>query len=136
MLTEWWESRDGKQRFLTEEEARKACGQKVSQKVGKMSKQLRNYQAPKEIFDTHGADATVISTTMAVDEMTQTYLAPMVDFTGGDYFVVKPCDSKVMLNLIDELAGVDEQPPEPVRSGFPTRAVWPTARAITLVTCG
>jgi isoleucyl-tRNA synthetase len=57
MLTEWWESRDGKQRFLTEEEARKACGQKVSQKVGKMSKQLRNYQAPSEIFDTYGADS-------------------------------------------------------------------------------
>ncbi len=57
MLTEWWESPNGKQRFLDEAEARKACGEKYSRKVGKMSKQLRNYPAPQEIFDTHGADA-------------------------------------------------------------------------------
>ncbi len=86
--------------------------------------------------DTLGADATVIMTTMAGDEMTQTYLGPMVDFAGGDYFVVKPCDTKIMLNLIDELAGSNERPDAPARSGFPTRAVWPTARAMTLSLCG
>ncbi len=57
MLAEWWESSDGKQRFLNEDEARQACDQKVSHKIGKMSKQLRNYRSPQEIFDTHGADA-------------------------------------------------------------------------------
>ena len=57
MLAEWWESADGKQRFLGEEEARAACGKKYSRKVGKMSKQLRNYRAPQEIFDAYGADA-------------------------------------------------------------------------------
>ncbi len=57
MLAEWWESTDGKQRFLTEAEARAACGNRVVRKVGKMSKHLRNYRPPQEIFDTYGADA-------------------------------------------------------------------------------
>ena len=33
------------------------CGGKVSRKVEKMSKRLRNYREPSEIFDKHGADA-------------------------------------------------------------------------------
>ncbi|MDO4550964.1 MAG: isoleucine--tRNA ligase [Planctomycetia bacterium] len=57
MLAEWWESPDGKQRFLNEEEAKNACGKKIVHKIGKMSKSLRNYRSPQEIFDTHGADA-------------------------------------------------------------------------------
>ncbi len=57
MLAEWWESADGRDRFLTESEARAACGGKIVRKVGKMSKQLRNYRAPQEIFDRYGADA-------------------------------------------------------------------------------
>ena len=57
MLAEWWESPDGKQRFLSEDEAREACGKKYVKKVGKMSKQLRNYRSPQEIFDNYGADA-------------------------------------------------------------------------------
>lgn len=57
MLAEWYESKDGKQRFLTEEEAREALGSDYVSKIGKMSKQLRNYRSPQEIFDNHGADA-------------------------------------------------------------------------------
>lgn len=57
MLAEWWESPDGKQRFLVESEARNAGGAKYNHRVGKMSKQLRNYQSPQAIFDQHGADA-------------------------------------------------------------------------------
>ncbi|MGE3780414.1 MAG: DUF5915 domain-containing protein, partial [Pirellulaceae bacterium] len=57
MLAEWWESKDGKQRFLTEDEARQSCGEAFVRKVGKMSKQLRNYRSPSEIFDMYGADA-------------------------------------------------------------------------------
>ena len=57
MLAEWWESADGKERFLVESEARERCGKKYSQRVGKMSKSLRNYRSPQEIFDVHGADA-------------------------------------------------------------------------------
>ena len=57
MLAEWWESADGTQRFLNEADARQACGDKIVRKTGKMSKQLRNYRSPMEIFDTYGADA-------------------------------------------------------------------------------
>ncbi len=57
MLAEWWESADGKRRFLSETEAQQACGQGYVHKVGKMSKQLRNYRTPEEIFDRYGADA-------------------------------------------------------------------------------
>jgi isoleucyl-tRNA synthetase len=63
MMGEWWESKDGKQSkggkqiFLSEEEARAACGKDYVHKVGKMSKQKRNYPEPSEIFDQYGADA-------------------------------------------------------------------------------
>jgi len=57
MLAEWWESLDGKERFLNEAEARQKCSQKMVHKTGKMSKQLRNYRSPEEIFSTYGADA-------------------------------------------------------------------------------
>jgi isoleucyl-tRNA synthetase len=57
MLSEWWESPDGKERFLNEDEGRQKYGNKLAHKVGKMSKQLRNYPEPGRIFDTHGADA-------------------------------------------------------------------------------
>ncbi len=50
MLTEWYESKDGKQRFLTEEEAKSACGSEYVLKTGKMSKQLRNYPSPQQIL--------------------------------------------------------------------------------------
>jgi isoleucyl-tRNA synthetase len=57
MQSEWWESPDGKERFLTEAEARAKFGEKTVRKTGKMSKQLRNYRSPQFIFDTFGADA-------------------------------------------------------------------------------
>ncbi len=57
MLAEWYESKDGKQRYLTEEEARAELGTEYVVKTGKMSKQLRNYRSPQEIFDRYGADA-------------------------------------------------------------------------------
>ncbi len=57
MLAEWYESKDGKQRFLTEEDAKEACGKDYVSKTGKMSKQLRNYRSPQEIFNRFGADA-------------------------------------------------------------------------------
>ncbi len=57
MLAEWWESPDGKQRCLSESDAREQCGDKISHRIGKMAKSLRNYRSPQEIFDAHGADA-------------------------------------------------------------------------------
>ncbi len=55
MLSEWWEDKD-KNIYLTPEEA-KAAPSSTTQTVGKMSKSLRNYRAPQEIFDHYGADA-------------------------------------------------------------------------------
>ncbi len=57
MLAEWWECKDGRDRYLSEAEAKAGCGGKIVRKTGKMSKQLRNYRAPQEIFDRYGADA-------------------------------------------------------------------------------
>jgi isoleucyl-tRNA synthetase len=57
MMAEWYESKDGKQRYLTEEEAKTALGNDFVLKTGKMSKSLRNYRSPQEIFDRYGADA-------------------------------------------------------------------------------
>ncbi|NQU20141.1 MAG: isoleucine--tRNA ligase, partial [Candidatus Nealsonbacteria bacterium] len=57
MLTEWWEAGGGKQVFLSEDEAREACGDDFSHKLGKMSKSKRNYREPGEIFNRYGADA-------------------------------------------------------------------------------
>jgi len=58
MLAEWWEDKkDSNKRYLTLEEAKEACGDAHNHKIGKMSKQLRNYRSPNEIFDKYGADA-------------------------------------------------------------------------------
>ena len=56
MLSEWWESKDGKQLRLNEEDARRDLGAGFTHHVGKMSKQKRNYREPFEIFDNYGAD--------------------------------------------------------------------------------
>ncbi len=58
MLAEWYENKeDQRQRFLSEDDAKANCSAGYVSKIGKMSKQLRNYRSPQEIFDTHGADA-------------------------------------------------------------------------------
>jgi isoleucyl-tRNA synthetase len=63
MLAEWYESRDGKKTSsgaacLSEEDARREFGEgNFTSRIGKMSKQLRNYRSPQEIFDAYGADA-------------------------------------------------------------------------------
>lgn len=63
MLAEWYESKDGQKSpngaaCLTEEDAKLAFGDgNYASRVGKMSKQLRNYRSPQEIFDNYGADA-------------------------------------------------------------------------------
>ena len=59
MLAEWYENNAQKTDIrLTEKEALEAFGKgKFSKRVGKMSKSLKNYRSPKEIFDKYGADA-------------------------------------------------------------------------------
>ena len=59
MLAEWYENNADKTDIrLSEKEALEAFGKgKFSKRVGKMSKSLKNYRLPKEIFDRYGADA-------------------------------------------------------------------------------
>ena len=62
MLGEWFEEKKAstgvKKIALNKEDAEQEFGKgKFEQKVGKMSKRLRNYREPQEIFDKYGADA-------------------------------------------------------------------------------
>ncbi|TWT64665.1 isoleucine--tRNA ligase [Allorhodopirellula solitaria] len=60
MLSQWFEAtdEDGKKVVaLTQEETAEHAGLSFTKKTGKMSKQLRNYRSPSEIFDRYGADA-------------------------------------------------------------------------------
>lgn len=62
MLSQWWERTESDQKktiVLDETEAKEAAksGGKFSKQVGKMSKSLRNYRSPEEIFQRYGADA-------------------------------------------------------------------------------
>ncbi|MGB7346142.1 MAG: isoleucine--tRNA ligase [Pirellulaceae bacterium] len=56
MLSTWFEGDKGTI-ALTEEETNDHAGEKFVKKTGKMSKSLRNYRSPNEIFDRYGADA-------------------------------------------------------------------------------
>ena len=62
MLSEWYEPKQPAPELpnlaLTEQDAQEVYGQgNYEHKVGKMSKQKRNYREPQEIFDRYGADA-------------------------------------------------------------------------------
>ncbi|UCC30553.1 MAG: response regulator transcription factor [Phycisphaerales bacterium] len=59
--------------------------------------------------ETRDLDLTVIVLTEPTDEMTRSYLGPMVDFAGGDYFLAKPCDSKLLIQLLDDLSDGGDQ---------------------------
>ena len=74
------------------------------------------------------SDVTIILMTEAADSMSRAYLAKMVDFAGGDYFVAKPCDVNLLMKLMEDVL-------EPVGRGedqhattSPTHVVWPTTR--------
>ena len=57
MMAEGYICAKCKHRFADQVKKCTECGGKVSRKTEKMSKRLRNYRAPDEIFDQHGADA-------------------------------------------------------------------------------
>jgi isoleucyl-tRNA synthetase len=58
MTAEWWETKDGKKVFASEDDAIAECGKgNYVSRHGKMSKQKKNYRQPQEIFDSYGADA-------------------------------------------------------------------------------
>ncbi|MEL6110189.1 MAG: class I tRNA ligase family protein, partial [Planctomycetota bacterium] len=60
MLSQWWEAKRGeneKQIALVESETKDFPDLKFTKQIGKMSKRLRNYRSPDEIFDRYGSDA-------------------------------------------------------------------------------
>ncbi len=80
------------------------------------------------------SNVPIILTTAAVDEMTQSYLGQMVEYAGGDFFVAKPCDVNVLVQLVTDAISSLAKPDEAAPTGFPTRVTWPTtvrARSLT-----
>ncbi|MCA9140429.1 MAG: class I tRNA ligase family protein, partial [Planctomycetales bacterium] len=60
MLSQWWEHEDADKKktiLLDESESKEHPDKKFNKQIGKMSKSLRNYRSPEEIFDRYGADA-------------------------------------------------------------------------------
>ncbi|MCH7725503.1 MAG: isoleucine--tRNA ligase [Planctomycetes bacterium] len=57
MLAESYICAKCQHRHLTQVKKCEECGGKVERKIEKMSKRLRNYREPQEIFDRYGADA-------------------------------------------------------------------------------
>ena len=80
-----------------------------------------------------GSDLTVIIITDPVDDMTKSYLGQMVEYVGGDYFIAKPCDSHLIVQLVDDVARWGRSVGKPRRAGPPTHVVWPTVRPRTPV---
>ncbi len=56
MMSQWYQGDQGTM-VLDESEIAAHSDEKFAKKVGKMSKTLRNYRSPDEIFDRYGADA-------------------------------------------------------------------------------
>jgi DNA-binding response OmpR family regulator len=78
--------------------------------------------------EARATDLTVIVIADANDQMTRTYLGQMTDYVDGDYFFTKPCDAKVLVQLIDDLSDRPHSPDEPRRPKRPTLVTWPTSR--------
>lgn len=75
------------------------------------------------------ADVTIILATSRHDDLTRHYLHHLGPFAGGDYYFTKPCDGKLILSLLDQIAERDGEGAAPGKPRpFPTRVVWPTAR--------
>ncbi len=75
-----------------------------------------------------GADLTIIVIAQPTNRMTRTYLGQMVKYVDGDYFFAKPCDTKVLIELLDDLSTCPEGPTEARSPGFPTHVTWPSSR--------
>jgi CheY-like chemotaxis protein len=54
-------------------------------------------------YETHDHDVTIIVMTEPNDNLTRSYLGSMVEFAGGDYYFSKPCDGKLIVQLLDDL---------------------------------
>jgi len=90
---------------------------------------MEGYDACRELRDAPAtSDVPIIITAEARDDMTFGYLAQMVDFVGGDFFLSKPYDLHVLVRLISNMLSVSRGGARLPQQGFPTRVVWPTSR--------
>lgn len=53
--------------------------------------------------DTHDSNLTVIIISEPSDEMTRSYLGQMVEYAGGDFFLAKPCDGHLLVQLVADM---------------------------------
>ena len=51
----------------------------------------------------HNLNMTVIIITEPSDDMTRAYLGQMVDYAGGDFFLAKPCDGHLLVQLVADV---------------------------------
>ena len=84
--------------------------------------------------ETLGADLTMIVLAEPGDQMTRAYLGQMIDYVDADYFFTKPCDAKVLIQLLDDLLSHSVAEEETGRRSHPAYVTWPTSRprAMTL----
>lgn len=71
-------------------------------------------------------DLTIIVIADALDDMTHNYLGQMVEYAGGDYFLAKPCDLRLLMSLLHELATSDTNGRNRLEQRHPTKVTWPT----------
>jgi len=53
--------------------------------------------------DTHDSNLAVIIISEPSDEMTRSYLGQMVEYAGGDFFLAKPCDGHLLVQLVADM---------------------------------
>ena len=70
-------------------------------------------------------DLPILMLTEPDDEMARAYARQMADYVGADFFLAKPYDPNVLLQLIDDIVRGTAQRGQS-RVKFPTRVVWPT----------
>ena len=71
--------------------------------------------------------------TEATDNMSRAYLAKMVEYAGGDFFLAKPCDVNLLAKLIDDVTEPTERANDYYPTTSPTHVVWPTTRSRSMM---
>lgn len=83
--------------------------------------------------DPQCSDIPIILMTEATDNMSRAYLAKMVEYAGGDFFLAKPCDVNLLARLIDDVIEPAERANDYYPTTSPTHVVWPTTRSRSMM---
>ena len=76
------------------------------------------------------AEMPILVLTEADDKLTRHYARQMTQFVGADYFLAKPYDPIILLQVIDDILRGNRRRRARRDSRFPTRVVWPTNCAL------